>query len=148
MTVLIVDDTAILRSVLKDILADFCDIQRRNIHEAADGLQALTEYRRIYPDIVFLDIAMPNLNGIDAVKRIKEIDSSARIVMCTSAGGQSVVKECMRAGALDYLVKPLAPERVVSSVKKVIAAIPLAFDRIDELNELDEAAESDEQNQQ
>lgn len=118
MTVLVVDDTSILRSILRDILVEYCGVSRRNIFEAADGMQALAEYKRLKPDIVYLDIAMPNLNGIETVRKILAIDPNAKIVMCTGSGGESVVKECVRAGAMDYLVKPLSPSRVAVSVEK------------------------------
>ena len=120
MVILVVDDTTILRSVLKDILVEFCEVQRNSIHEASDGVQAVLEYKRLKPDLVFLDISMPRLNGIDTVKQILEVDRHAQIVMCTGAGERSIVKECIRAGAVDYLVKPLLPIRVAEAVRKIM----------------------------
>ena len=124
MTVMVVDDTSILRRVLSDILVEFCDVPRQNIYEAVDGMEALSEYKRVRPDMVFLDIAMPKLSGLDVVKQILQIDPSANIIMCTAAGHRDVVKECVYAGAKDYLVKPLQPERVVDSVRKIMGTVP------------------------
>jgi len=118
MTALIVDDTSIIRMLLKDVLVEFCGLSHNSIHEARDGRRGLDMYKKIQPDIVFLDIAMPNLNGIDAVKALMEIDPHAHIVMCTSSGSRGIVKECVKAGAKDYLIKPLIPARVVIAVNK------------------------------
>ena len=123
MVILVVDDTTILRSVLKDILVEFCDVQRNSIHEAADGYQAVSEYKRLKPDIVFLDISMPGLSGIEAVKQIIEMDEYAKIVMCTGAGERAIVRECIHAGAVDYLIKPLQPTRVVASIRKAMGEL-------------------------
>ena len=120
MTVLIADDIAIFRNMLKDIIVEFCDIQRHNVFEAIDGVHAMSEYKRLKPDIVFLDITMPKLDGISVIKQVMEIDPKARIIMCTSSGEESVIKECVREGALDYLVKPITPSRVVEAIKKVM----------------------------
>jgi len=120
MKVLIVDDTKILRKMLMDILIEFCNVKEDNIFMATDGLQGVSEYKRLRPDVVFLDILMPNLNGKEAVKEIIQINPDANIIMCTSDGASGVVKECISAGAKDYLVKPLMPQRVSEAVKKVL----------------------------
>jgi len=121
MTVLIVEDTAILRKILKDILGEFCEIPLGEIYEAVDGEKAVKEYERVKPDVVFLDIAMPKLNGKDAIKQIRQIDPNARIIMCTSSREEHDVMECIMAGAKDYLVKPLQPQRVKEAIIKVTA---------------------------
>jgi len=121
MTVLIVEDTAILRRVLKDILMEFCGIPSENIFEAADGMIALREYQRIGPTVVFLDISMPKLNGKETIRQLREIDPDAKIIMCTSSREEHDVKECIIAGAKDYLAKPLQPPRVREAVMKVMA---------------------------
>ena len=120
MTVLVVDDTSILRKILSDILFEYCNIPRHNVHEAADGVQALREYKRHQPDVVFLDIAMPKLNGKDAVKLLLKIDPDAKVVMCTGEGSRGMVRECIQAGAKDYLVKPLQPIRVIEAFDKMM----------------------------
>ena len=121
MTVLIVEDTAILRKVLRDILGEFCGIQSEFIYEASDGMKAISEYDRVRPNIVFLDINMPKLNGKNAIGQLIQIDPNARIIMCTSSREESDVRECITAGAKDYLVKPLEPRRVKEAVIKVTA---------------------------
>jgi len=121
MTVLIVEDTAILRKILRDILVEFCGIPTEDIYEAADGEKAITEYERLKPDVVFLDIAMPKLNGKEAIKMLRAINPPARIIMCTSSREEHDVMECIRAGAKDYLAKPLQPQRVKEAIIKVAA---------------------------
>jgi two-component system chemotaxis response regulator CheY len=118
MTVLIVDDTSILRRILSDILVEFCKVPRHNISEAVDGMQAVAEFKRTNPDVVFLDIAMPKLSGQDVVKKILEINRNAKIIMCTSVGNKAMVEECIRNGAKDYLLKPLQPDRVERAIRK------------------------------
>ena len=121
MTVLIVEDTAILRKVLRDILGEFCGIQSDFIYEASDGVKAISEYSRIQPNVVFLDINMPKLNGKDAIGQILQVDPAARIIMCTSSREENDVRECVLAGAKDYLIKPLQPQRVKEALIKVTA---------------------------
>jgi len=117
--ILIVEDTAILRTILKDILRKFCKIEPEKIFEAADAMKAIADYKTINPDMVFMDIGMPKLNGKDAVRQLLEIDPNAYIVMCTGSRKMNDVVECVRAGAKDYLVKPLDPERVKEALRKM-----------------------------
>jgi len=117
MKVLIVDDANILRIVLKDILMEFCKIDKKDIFEASDGIMAIKEYQRIKPDIVFLDISMPNLGGRDAVRAIIQFDPEAKIIMCSSAKDMDIVKECILSGAKDFLSKPLMPARVAEALR-------------------------------
>jgi len=117
MKVLIVDDASILRIVLKDILIEFCKIEKTNIFEASDGIMAIQEYQKVKPDIVFLDISMPNLGGKDAVRAIIQLDPEAKIIMCSSAKDLDVVKECILYGAKDFLAKPLMPARVLEAIR-------------------------------
>ena len=138
MTVLVVDDTAILRSIIKDILVEFCGVSRNDIVEAADGRKAVTEYKRTKPDIIFLDIAMPNLCGVEAVKRIIEIDPDAKIIMCTGKGERESVKECVYAGAQDYLLKPIIPHRLVAAVEKIMGPLNVAEDHIPNIQPKDD----------
>ncbi|MCL2199194.1 MAG: response regulator [Defluviitaleaceae bacterium] len=119
MKILIVEDTAILRTILKDILKKFCKIDPEKIFEAADAMKALADYKTISPDMVFMDIGMPKLNGKEAVRQLLEIDPNAYIVMCTGSRKMNDVVECVRAGAKDYLVKPLDPERVKEALRKM-----------------------------
>jgi two-component system chemotaxis response regulator CheY len=122
MTVMIVEDTAILRKIMRDILREFCGVQDLNIHDAEDAVRALKNYKRIKPDIVFLDIAMPKINGKKAISQILTVDPNANIIMFTGSRDEHDVFECIAAGAKDYLVKPLSPARVQEAVRKIILA--------------------------
>jgi len=115
--VLIVDDAAFMRMMIKDIL-------EKNgfqvIGEANNGLKAVELYKKEKPDIVTMDITMPDMDGIEAVKAIKEFDPAAKVVMCSAMGQQTMVMDAIRAGAKDFIVKPFQPDRVLEAIKKVI----------------------------
>ena len=116
-TILLVDDAAFMRMMLKDILT-------KNgysvIGEAANGVEAIAKYKELKPGLCILDITMPEMDGIQAAKGIKEFDSNALIVMCSAMGQQAMVIESIQAGARDFIVKPFQPDRVIEAVKKVI----------------------------
>lgn len=86
--------------------------------EANNGLQALEVYEAHKPDLVFMDITMPEMDGIEALKRLRALDPEARVVMCTALGQQSMVIEAVKSGAKDFIVKPFQPERVLQAVEK------------------------------
>ncbi len=88
--------------------------------EAEDGQQAIERYKELKPDIVTMDITMPKLDGIAAVREIKKIDPDARIVMCSAMGQQAMVVEAIQAGALDFIVKPFQHDRVVEALRKAL----------------------------
>ncbi|EYE88772.1 chemotaxis protein CheY [Fervidicella metallireducens AeB] len=115
--VLIVDDAAFMRMMLKDILV-------KNGYEIAgeapNGLKAVELYKSENPDVVTMDITMPEMDGIQAVKEIKAIDPNARIIMCSAMGQQAMVMEAIKSGAKDFIVKPFQPERVLEAIKKVL----------------------------
>lgn len=115
--ILICDDAAFMRMMLKDIL-------NKNgynvIGEAENGIKAVDKYKETVPDLVLMDITMPEMDGIQALKKIKEADADAKVVMCSAMGQQAMVIESIQAGAQDFIVKPFAPERVLEVVKKVI----------------------------
>ena len=115
--VLVVDDAAFMRMMIKDILS-------KNGYEIAgeaeNGLKAIEKYKELAPDLVLMDITMPEMNGIDAVRNIKAIDSSAKIVMCSAMGQQAMVIESIQAGAKDFIVKPFQVDRVLEAVRKVV----------------------------
>ena len=115
--VLIVDDAAFMRMMLKDILTknDF-----EVVGEAENGKVAVASYQKLQPDIVTMDITMPEMNGIDAVKAIKTLDASARVVMVSAMGQQPMVIEAIQAGAVDFIVKPFQPDRVVEALNKAL----------------------------
>lgn len=114
--VLIVDDTAFMRKLLKNILfsAGF-DIAG----EAENGKQAIELYKELKPDIVTMDIVMPEMNGIDALKEIKKLDPNAKVVMCTAVGQEQMVKMAIKLGAKGYIVKPFQAPKVVEELRKV-----------------------------
>ncbi|CCJ33779.1 MULTISPECIES: chemotaxis protein CheY [Caloramator] len=115
--VLIVDDAAFMRMMLKDILV-------KNgyevIGEAPNGLKAVEMYKQEKPDVVTMDITMPEMDGIQAVKEIRAFDPNAKIIMCSAMGQQAMVMEAIKSGAKDFIVKPFQPERVLEALKKVL----------------------------
>ena len=115
--ILIVDDAAFMRMMIKDILT-------KNgyevVAEAANGVEAVELYKSHQPDLVTMDITMPDMDGIEAVKQIKAIDPNAKIIMCSAMGQQSMVMDAIRAGAKDFIVKPFQAERVLEAINKVI----------------------------
>jgi two-component system chemotaxis response regulator CheY len=116
--VLVVDDAAFMRMMIKDIL-------RKGgyevIGEAEDGIKALDKYKELHPDLVTMDITMPDMDGITAVREIRKVDPNALIIMCSAMGQQAMVIDAIQAGAKDFVVKPFQPERVLEAVKKVLA---------------------------
>lgn len=114
---LIVDDAAFMRMMIKDIVT-------RNgyevVGEAQNGVEALEMYTKSKPDLVTMDITMPEKDGISAVKDIMAIDPNARIIMCSAMGQQALVMEAIKAGARDFLVKPFKPERVIQAIEKAL----------------------------
>ncbi len=115
--VLIVDDAAFMRMLLKDIItkAGF-----EVVGEASNGKEAVEKYKELKPDIVTMDITMPEMNGIEAVKEIKKIDPNAKIIMVSAMGQQAMVIEAIQAGAKDFIVKPFQPARVIEALKKLV----------------------------
>lgn len=112
--VMIVDDAAFMRLNLKRILKEDYEI----ICEAENGQIAVEKYRELNPDIVTMDITMPVMDGLEAIKAIKDIDPEAKIIVCSAMGQQKMVIEAIEAGAKDFIVKPFKNERVVNAVKK------------------------------
>jgi len=115
--VLIVDDTAFMRKLLKNILfgAGF-DIAG----EAENGKQAVELYQELKPDIVTMDVVMPEMTGIEALKGIKALDKDAKIVMCTAIGQEKIVKTAIKLGARGYIIKPFQAPKVIEEIKKVL----------------------------
>ena len=116
--VLIVDDAAFMRMMIKDIL-------EKNgynvVGEAENGSVAVEKYKELTPDLVTMDITMPEKDGIQALKEIKEIDPSATIIMCSAMGQQAMVIDAIQAGAKDFIVKPFQADRVIEAVSKALA---------------------------
>lgn len=115
--ILVVDDAAFMRMMIKDILS-------KNgfevVGEANDGAQAIEKYKELTPDLVTMDITMPEMDGISALKEIKKIDGSAKIIMCSAMGQQAMVIDAIQAGAKDFIVKPFQADRVIEAIKKTI----------------------------
>ena len=115
--ILICDDAAFMRMMIKDILT-------KNgynvVGEAENGVKAIEAYQEFSPDLVLMDITMPEMDGIDALKGIREKDPNACVIMCSAMGQQAMVIEAIQSGAKDFIVKPFQAERVLEAVKKVI----------------------------
>lgn len=115
--ILVVDDAGFMRMMIKDILT-------KNgynvIGEAENGAKAIEKYAELKPDLVIMDITMPDVDGIQAVKEIRKIDPNANIIMCSAMGQQAMVIEAIQAGAKDFIVKPFQSDRVIEAVKKVL----------------------------
>ena len=116
--VLVVDDAAFMRMMLKDILTKN---GMEVIGEANNGIEAIELYQELKPEIVTMDITMPDMDGITAVKEIIKLDPEARIIMCSAMGQQPMVLEAIQAGAKDFVVKPFQADRVIDSIQKVIS---------------------------
>ena len=116
--VLIVDDAVFMRMKLKDIL-------EKNgyevVGEAQNGQEAFEKYQATTPDLVTIDITMPDVDGLEALKMIREIDSSAKVIMCSAMGQQGMVMDAIRAGAADFIVKPFDTDRVIKAIDKVLS---------------------------
>lgn len=115
--IMIVDDAAFMRMMIKDTLKKN---GYEDLIEAADGEIAVNQYKAETPDLVIMDITMPNKDGLQALKEIKEYDSSAKIVMCSAMGQESMVVEAIKLGAKDFIVKPFKPDRILKTVTTVL----------------------------
>lgn len=115
--ILIVDDAAFMRLMVKDILVK---AGYNVVGEAENGLQAIEKFKELNPDLVMMDITMPEMDGIQALKSIKADNPDATVVMCSAMGQQAMVVEAIQSGAKDFIVKPFQPDRVLEAVKKII----------------------------
>ena len=115
--ILLVDDAAFMRKVIKDTLskAGYTDL-----HEAVDGADAVEKYGEISPDLVIMDITMPNMDGLEALKAIRAADGNANVVMCSAMGQETMVIDAIRSGAKDFIVKPFKGERVLKTVTSIV----------------------------
>ena len=115
--ILLVDDAAFMRMMIKEVLT-------KNgfevVGEAENGAVAVDRYRELSPDLVIMDITMPELNGIEALKKIKAQNADAKVIMCSAMGQQGMVIEAIQAGAKDFIVKPFEADRVCEAVRKVL----------------------------
>jgi two-component system chemotaxis response regulator CheY len=115
--ILVVDDAAFMRMMIKDILG-------KNgyevVGEAQDGAVAVEKYKELKPDLVTMDITMPEMDGIAALKEIKKFDPNAKVIMCSAMGQQAMVIDAIQAGAKDFIVKPFQADRVIEAIKKTL----------------------------
>ena len=115
--ILIVDDAIFMRMMLKDILVK---AGYNVVGEAEDGAKALEKYRELHPDLVFMDITMPNVTGLQAVRNIRAEFPDASVIMCSAMGQQTMVIEAIQAGAKDFIVKPFQTDRVLGAVRRIL----------------------------
>ena len=115
--ILLVDDAAFMRKMIRDTLEKngYTDV-----HEAVDGADAVVKYDELKPDLVVMDITMPNMDGLEALKAIRGKDGSANVVMCSAMGQESMVMDAVRSGAKDFIVKPFKAERVIKTVTSIL----------------------------
>ncbi|WP_409305434.1 response regulator [Peribacillus sp. SCS-155] len=116
--ILIVDDAAFMRMMIKDILS-------KNgfevVGEAENGAQAVEKFKETSPDLVTMDITMPEMDGITALKEIKKINPNAKVIMCSAMGQQAMVIDAIQAGARDFIVKPFQADRVLEAINKTLS---------------------------
>jgi two-component system chemotaxis response regulator CheY len=116
-TILVCDDAIFMRTMITDILSQ---AGYEVVGEAASGAQAIEQYRELKPDLVTMDIVMPDMSGIEAVRAICKEFPDARILMCSAMGQQGLVVEAIQAGAKDFVVKPFQPSRVLEAVQRLL----------------------------
>lgn len=116
-SVLVCDDAIFMRTMIADILTQAGYVVAG---EAESGVEAVQRYQELKPDLVTMDIVMPEMGGIDAVREIIKLDPEARILMCSAMGQQALVVEAIQAGAKDFVVKPFQPARVLEAVQRLV----------------------------
>ncbi len=115
--ILVVDDAAFMRMQLKDILTK---LGHEVVGDAENGLDAIGKYNQLIPDLVTMDITMPEMDGIRAVTEIKKNHQNAKIIMCSAMGQQGMVIDAIKAGAKDFVVKPFSADRIKEALEKVL----------------------------
>jgi two-component system chemotaxis response regulator CheY len=116
--VLVVDDAAFMRIRAAKVLQD----NGHQVEQAENGLEAVKKYAEWRPDAVLMDITMPEMDGLAALKEIKKLDPAARVAMVTAMGQQAIVMEALKAGAKDFVLKPFQPDRMLGALQKLLAA--------------------------
>ncbi|HLG73561.1 MAG TPA: response regulator [Chloroflexota bacterium] len=114
--ILVVDDAAFMRMRCSKLLTD----NGYEVVEAENGLDAIAKYKESKPDAVLLDITMPEMDGLTALKEIRKVDPEAKVAMVTAMGQQSMIMDAIKSGAKDFVVKPFQPDRVLAAVKKLV----------------------------
>lgn len=116
--ILLVDDAAFMRKMIKDTLTKNGYTE---VFEAVDGADAVEKFSEIGPDLVVMDITMPNMDGLEALKTIKAAHPDANIVMCSAMGQEAMVIEAIKSGAKDFIVKPFKPDRILATAEKILS---------------------------
>ncbi len=119
-TILIVDDAMFMRALCGRLLEE----NGYRVIQAQNGMEAIAKYREHRPDAVLLDITMPEMDGVEALKEIKAIDPSAKVAMVTAVGQQAMVMSALKAGAMEFVMKPFDADKVLSAVQKMLATKP------------------------
>ena len=115
--ILIVDDAAFMRMMIREVLVkNEFDV----VAEAENGLVAVEMYKELKPDLVIMDITMPEMSGLDALRAVKAFDKNAKVIMCSAMGQQAMVVEAIQSGAKDFIVKPFVADRVCEAIRKVL----------------------------
>ncbi len=117
--ILLVDDAAFMRKMIKDTLSKNGYTE---LYEAVDGADAVEKFTELSPDLVIMDITMPNMDGLEALKAIRAKNGNANVVMCSAMGQESMVMDAVRSGARDFIVKPFKPDRVLKTVTSILGA--------------------------
>ena len=113
--ILIVDDAAFMRLMIKNMIEE---AGYEVVGEASNGADGVEKYKKLKPDMVTMDITMPEMDGIQALKEIRRFDPDAKILMCSAMGQEALIVEAIKAGAKDFIAKPFQKERVIESIKK------------------------------
>ena len=116
MRILLVDDATFMRMMLRSVLEK---AGHTIIGEASNGREGLEKYKELKPELVFLDITMPEVDGLACIKSIRNFDNKAKVIMCSAMGQQAMVIEAIQSGAIDFVVKPFQPERIYEAIKKI-----------------------------
>ena len=116
-TILLVDDLAFIKLVQKEVLDP---LGFQIIGDAADGVDAVHKYQQLKPDVVVMDITMPKMDGLNAMRSILKLDARARIIVCSALGQQQLIIEAIKCGARDFVVKPFKPERLAQAIEKAL----------------------------
>jgi two-component system, chemotaxis family, chemotaxis protein CheY len=115
--IMLVDDAAFMRMMIKDTLSKN---GYTNIIEANNGQVAVNTYAAEHPDLVIMDITMPVMDGLEALKQIKSVDPSANIIMCSAMGQEAMVVDALKHGAKDFIVKPFKADRIIKTVRSIL----------------------------
>lgn len=115
--ILVVDDAAFMRMTIRQMIEPQ---GHEVVGEAGTGVEAIEMYSKVKPEVVLMDITMPDMNGIEAVKRIKELDNNAKVIMCSAVGQQMQIAEAIKNGAENFIVKPFQKETLYAAINKVL----------------------------